>query len=52
MGERLSRAKQLEHRVQMLLGSSATGVLPVEFKPAYSVGDLLWPLLNDVPSGP
>jgi hypothetical protein len=36
------RAKQLEHRVQMLLGIFAShGVLPLEFKPAYSVGDLL-----------
>jgi hypothetical protein len=42
MGERFSRAEQLEHRVQMLLGIfSAKGVLPLEFKPAYSVGDLL-----------
>lgn len=42
MGERYSRAEQLEHRVQMLLGVfSAKGVLPLEFKPAYSVGDLL-----------
>ena len=36
------RVEQLEHRVQMLLGVfSAKGVLPLEFKPAYSVGDLL-----------
>jgi hypothetical protein len=42
MGERFSRAEQLEHRVQMLLGIfSAKGVLPLEFKPAHSVGDLL-----------
>jgi len=42
MGERYSRVEQLEHRVQMLLGVfSAKGVLPLEFKPAYSVGDLL-----------
>jgi hypothetical protein len=35
MGERFSRAEQLEHRVQMLLGIfSAKGVLPLEFKPA------------------
>jgi hypothetical protein len=41
MSERFSRAQQLEHRVQMLLGIfSAKGVLPLEFKPAYSVGDL------------
>jgi hypothetical protein len=42
MGERFSRAEQLEHRLQMLLGIfSAKGVLPLEVKPAYSVGDLL-----------
>jgi len=42
MGERFSRAEQLEHRVQMLLGIfSAKGVLRLEFKPAHSVGDLL-----------
>ena len=42
MGERFSRAERLEHRVQMLLGIfSAKGVLPLEFKPAHSVGDLL-----------
>ena len=35
MGERFSRAEQLEHRVQMILGIfSAKGVLPLEFKPA------------------
>jgi hypothetical protein len=40
--ERFSRAERLEHRVQMLLGVFASkGVLPPEFKPAYSVGDLL-----------
>jgi hypothetical protein len=42
VSERFSRAEQLEHRVQMLLGIfSAKGVLPVEFKPAHSVSDLL-----------
>ena len=42
MGERFSRAEQLEHRVQMLLGIfSAKGALPLEFKPAHPVGDLL-----------
>jgi hypothetical protein len=36
------RVEQLEHRVQMLLGVFAShGVLPLEFKPAYSIGDLL-----------
>jgi hypothetical protein len=42
MGARLHRAEQMQHRVQMLLGvASAWGVLPLEFKPAHSVGDLL-----------
>ncbi len=42
MGERFARVRQVEHRVQMLLGVlSAKGVLPLEFKPASSVGDLL-----------
>ena len=36
------------HRVQMLLGIfSAKGVPPVEFKPAYSVGDLLTQHLDE-----
>jgi hypothetical protein len=49
MGERFSRAEQLEHRVQMLLGIfSAKGVLPLEFKPAHSVGDLLTQHLDDL----
>jgi hypothetical protein len=49
MGERFSRAEQLEHRVQMLLGIfSAKGVLPLEFKPAYSVGDLLTQHLDEL----
>lgn len=49
MGERFSRTEQLEHRVQMLLGIfSAKGVLPLEFKPAYSVGDLLTQHLNQI----
>jgi hypothetical protein len=49
MGERFSRAEQLEHRVQMLLGVfSAKGVLPLEFKPAYSVGDLLTQHLDEL----
>ena len=34
--------EQIEQRMQMLLGTFASrGVLPLEFKPAYSVGDLL-----------
>jgi hypothetical protein len=37
-----AQVERLEHRVQMLVGIfSAKGVLPLEFKPAYSVGDLL-----------
>jgi hypothetical protein len=42
MDERFRRVEQTEQRVQMLLGIFAShGVLPLEFKPAYSVGDLL-----------
>jgi hypothetical protein len=42
MDEGFHRVEQIEHRVQMLLGIfGAYGVLPLEFKPAYSVGDLL-----------
>jgi hypothetical protein len=42
MDERFRRMEQAEQRVQMLLGIFAShGVLPLEFKPAYSVGDLL-----------
>jgi hypothetical protein len=42
MDERYRRVEQVEQRVQMLLGIFAShGVLPLEFKPAYSVGDLL-----------
>jgi hypothetical protein len=49
MGERFTRAEQLEHRVQMLLGIFfAKGVLPLEFKPAYSVGDLLTQHLDEL----
>jgi len=49
MGERFSRAEQLQHRVRMLLGLfSAKGVLPLEFKPAYSVGDLLTQHLDEL----
>jgi mannose/fructose-specific phosphotransferase system component IIA len=49
MGERFSRAEQLEHRVQMLLGIfSAKGVLPLEFKPAHSLGDLLTQHLDEL----
>jgi hypothetical protein len=49
MGERLSRAKQLEHRVQMLLRIfSAKGVLLLEFKSAHSVGDVLTQHLDEL----
>lgn len=49
MGERFSRAEQLEHRVQMLLGIfTAKGALPLEFKPAHSVGDLLTQHLDEL----
>jgi len=42
MDERFRRVEQMEQRVQMLLGVFAShGVLPLEFKPACSVGDLL-----------
>ena len=42
MDERFRRVEQVEQRVQMLLGIFAShGVLPLEFKPAYSVCDLL-----------
>jgi len=49
MGERFSRVEQFEHRVQMLRGFlSAKGVLPLEFKPAHSVGDLLTRHLDEL----
>jgi hypothetical protein len=42
MDERFRRVEQVEQRVQMLLGIFAShGVLALEFKPTYSVGDLL-----------
>jgi hypothetical protein len=42
MDERFRRVEQVEQRIHMLLGVFAShGVLPLEFKPAYSVGDLL-----------
>jgi hypothetical protein len=38
----IETVEQIEQRVQMLLGIFAShGVLPLEFKLAYSVGDLL-----------
>jgi hypothetical protein len=49
MGERFARVEQLEHRVQMLLGVfTAKAVLPLEFKPVYSVGDLLTQHLDEL----
>ena len=49
MASRLERAEQVHHRVQMLLGTfGAHGVLPLEFKPAHSVGDLLLQHLDDL----
>lgn len=48
-GGRYSRLEQLEHRAQMLLGVfTAKGVLPLEFKPAYSMGDLLTQHLDEL----
>lgn len=42
MDEGFPWVEQIEHRVQMLLGiSGAHEVLPLEFKPAYGVGELL-----------
>jgi hypothetical protein len=49
MGARWERVEALEHRVQMLLGIfAAQGVLPLEFEPARSVGDLLLQHLDDL----
>jgi len=49
MGRRAKRAEQVRLRVQMLLGiCSAKGVLPLEHKPAHSVGDLLLQHLDDL----
>lgn len=42
MGDWSRRIEKVEQRVHMLLGNFVShGVLPLEFKPAYSVGDLL-----------
>jgi hypothetical protein len=42
MDVRFRRVEQIEQRVQMLLGVFAShSVLPLEFKPTHSVGDLL-----------
>jgi hypothetical protein len=49
MDERFRRVEQIEQRVQMLLGVFASHrVLPLEFKPAYSVGDLLTQHLDEL----
>jgi hypothetical protein len=49
MDEGFRRVEQIEQRVQMLLGIfGAHGVLPLEFKPAHSVGDLLVQHLDDL----
>jgi hypothetical protein len=49
MGARWERMEALEHRVQMLLGVfAARGVLPLEFKPAHSVGDLVLQHLDEL----
>jgi len=49
ISERFSRVERLEHRMQMLLGVfSAKGVLPLEFKPAHSVGDLVTQHLDEL----
>ena len=49
MEERFRHAEQVEHRVQMLLGiCGAKGVLPLGFKPAHSVGDLLLQHLDEL----
>jgi hypothetical protein len=49
MGSRWQRVEALEHRVQMLLGVfAAKGVLSLELKPVYSVGDLLAQHLDEL----
>jgi hypothetical protein len=49
MGARWEQVEALERRVQMLLGIfAARGVLPLEFKPAHSVGDLVLQHLDDL----
>jgi hypothetical protein len=48
MGARWQRLAALEQRVQLLLGIfAAVDVLPLAFKPAYPVGDLLMQHLDD-----
>lgn len=49
MDEGFRRVEQIKHLVQMLLGIfAAYAMLPLEFKPAYSVGDLLVQHLDDL----
>jgi hypothetical protein len=49
MDEGFRRVEPIEHRVQMLLGIfGAHGVLPLEFKPAHSMGDLVVQHLDDL----
>jgi hypothetical protein len=49
MDDRFTHVEQCKHRVQMLLGVFlAKGVLPLEFKPAHSVGDLLTQHLDEL----
>jgi hypothetical protein len=49
MEERYNRAEQIEHRVRVLLGVFGSyGVLPLEFKPVYTVGVLLVEHLDDL----
>jgi hypothetical protein len=49
LGINWERVEALEHRVQMLLGiCAAKGVLPLEFKPAHSVGELLTQHLDEL----
>jgi hypothetical protein len=49
MGARWQRVEALEHRVQMLLGIfAAKEVLPLEFKPASCVGELLSQHLDEL----
>jgi hypothetical protein len=50
--EPFRRVERVEQRVQLLLGIFAShDVLPLEFKPAYSVGDLLLQRLDARTSG-
>jgi hypothetical protein len=49
IGARRERVEQLEHRVRMLLGIfAAKGVLPLELKPAHTVGDLIVQHLDEL----